>query len=179
MQRNGTWQASFSNKIVMYWDQHQYKKTVLWDSRTNTGYLRSAPGAFDYQAYCVGVDADNDDETNEHACFQSNTDGTHLVSDHEEEGPTTSSATNPEITANGMREENIAGFMTKDLKVQPANVIEDEDEPLAAENPQADGTTNWDTSPLHAFTFLLSSEPFLKSYLLSRPPNVLDARMEQ
>jgi hypothetical protein len=78
-----------------------------------------------------------------------------------------------------MREENIAGFMTKDLKVQPANVIEDKDEPLAAENPQANGTTNWDTSPLHAFTFLLSSEPFLKSYLPSRPQNVLDARMEQ
>jgi hypothetical protein len=34
-----------------------------------------------------------------------------------------------------MREENIADFMTKDLPVQPASVIEDEDEPLAAENP--------------------------------------------
>jgi len=40
-----------------------------------------------------------------------------LVSDDEEEGSTSSSATNP---------------------VQPANVIEDEDEPLAAENPQAE-----------------------------------------
>mmetsp|Transcript_11647 Transcript_11647/g.21160 ORF Transcript_11647/g.21160 Transcript_11647/m.21160 type:complete len:157 (-) Transcript_11647:17-487(-) len=49
-QRNGTWQASFSDKIVMYWDQRRYKKTVSWDSRTNTGYLRSAPGAFDYRA---------------------------------------------------------------------------------------------------------------------------------
>jgi hypothetical protein len=38
-QRNGTWQALFSDKIVMYWDQHQYKKTVSWDSCTNTGYL--------------------------------------------------------------------------------------------------------------------------------------------
>jgi hypothetical protein len=51
--------------------------------------------------------------------------------------PTTSSATNPEITVNGMREENIANFMTKYLPVQPVNVIEDEDEPLAAKNPQA------------------------------------------
>jgi hypothetical protein len=50
----------------------------------------------------------------------------------------TSSAINPEITVDGMREENIADFMTKDLPVQHANVIEDEDEPLAAENPQAE-----------------------------------------
>ena len=137
-QRNGTWQASFSDKIVMYWDQRRYKKTVSWDSRTNTGYLRSAPGAFDYRAYCVGADADNNVEMNERACFQSSTDSTHLVSDDEEEGSTSSSATNPEITVNGMREENIADFMTQDLPVQPANVIEDEDEPLAAENPQAE-----------------------------------------
>jgi hypothetical protein len=89
----------------MYWDQRRYKKTVSWDSHTNTGYLRSAPGAFDYRAYCIGVDADNDIETNEHVCFQSNTDGTHLVSDDEEEGSMTSSAINPEITVDGMREE--------------------------------------------------------------------------
>jgi hypothetical protein len=81
---------------------------------------------------------DNDIETNKHVCFQSNTDGTHLVSDDEEEGSMTSSAINPEITVDGMREENIADFMTKDLPVQHANVIEDEDEPLAAENPQAE-----------------------------------------
>jgi hypothetical protein len=86
----------------------------------------------------VGVDADNDVETNEHVCFQSNTDSTHLVSYDEDVGSMTSSATNPEITVNRMREENIANFMTKDLPVQPANVIEDEDEPLAAENPQAE-----------------------------------------
>jgi hypothetical protein len=42
-----------------------------------------------------------------------------------------------------------------------------------------DGTTDWDTSPLHAFAYLLSLELFLKSYLLSRPQNVLDACTEQ
>jgi hypothetical protein len=87
----------------------------------------------------VGVDADNDVETNGHVCFQSSTDSTHLVSNDEEEGSMNSSATNPDIAVNGMREENIANFMAKDLpvQVQPANVIENEDEPLAAENSQA------------------------------------------
>jgi hypothetical protein len=72
------------------------------------------------------------------AFIQSSTDITHLVSDDEEEGSTTSSATNPEITVNGMREENIANFMTKDLLVQPTNIIADEDKPLATKNPQAE-----------------------------------------
>jgi hypothetical protein len=85
----------------------------------------------------MGVDADNDIDMNEHVCFQSNTDSTHLVPDDKEEGSMTSSATNPEITVNRMREENNADFMTKDLLVQPANVIEDEDKPLTTKNPQA------------------------------------------
>jgi hypothetical protein len=73
----------------------------------------------------MGVDANNDIEMNEHVRFQSNTDSTHLISNDEEEGSMTSSAINPEITVDGMREENIADFMTKDLLVQPANIIED------------------------------------------------------
>jgi hypothetical protein len=46
--QNGTWQASYSNHIVLYWDQPQFKRTVPWDARMNTGYLQSTAGAIDY-----------------------------------------------------------------------------------------------------------------------------------
>jgi hypothetical protein len=87
--RNRTWQASYSDHIILYWDQHQFKRTVPWDTSTNTGYLRSTEGAIDNQVYSASINADNNIEGHEHACFNSHTDGTHLVSDDEQDEDST------------------------------------------------------------------------------------------
>jgi hypothetical protein len=71
--------------MVLYWDQRQYKKTIPWSLRTNTGQFTSAPGATDYRVYAAATDADNQVETYEHVCFQANQDNTHLISDDEDD----------------------------------------------------------------------------------------------
>jgi hypothetical protein len=55
--RNGTWQASYSDHIVLYWDQHRFTRTVPWDASTKTGYLRSAAGAIDYRVFRTPTDS--------------------------------------------------------------------------------------------------------------------------
>jgi hypothetical protein len=60
--QNRTWQASYSDHIIVYWDRHQLKRTVPWDASMNTGYLWSAAGAIDYQVYSATIDADNEVE---------------------------------------------------------------------------------------------------------------------
>jgi len=87
-QREGTWQASYSDTIVMYWDQRRYKRTVKWNARTNTGFFRSAAGAVDYRVYAAAVDTDNEVDVHEHVCYQSHFNNTHLISDDEDDNGT-------------------------------------------------------------------------------------------
>jgi hypothetical protein len=87
-QQDRTWQASFIDMMVLYWDQHQYKKTIPWSPQTNTGQFMSAPGATDYWVYAAATDADNQVETYEHVCFQANQDNTHVTSDDGAPGAT-------------------------------------------------------------------------------------------
>jgi hypothetical protein len=77
--------------MVLYWDQRWYKKTIPWSPRTNTGQLRSTPGATDYQVYAAAIDADNQVETYEPVCFQANQDDMHLVSDDKDDTGTDNS----------------------------------------------------------------------------------------
>jgi hypothetical protein len=141
--QNGTWQASSSNHIILYWDQRQHKRTVPWDASTIAGYFWSTTGAIDYQVFSAAIDADNDIEQHEHVCFNSHTDGTpHLVSDDkQDEDSATPNANDSQVTNDftysERREENIADFFTKELPMQPTNIIEDEDKPFSAKNPQA------------------------------------------
>jgi hypothetical protein len=154
--RDGTWQASYGNRYVMYWDQQRYKKTIEWNSKTNTGIFRSAAGAIDYRVYSAAVDADNEVEKHEHLCFQSHSSDTHLISDDESDNdhsesiddmPNERSTRNNndkpskrEATAdyNETREENLTDYFTEDSIKEPTHVIDDEDEPLAADTPQAE-----------------------------------------
>jgi hypothetical protein len=96
--RNGTWQASYSDHIILYWDQRRFTRTVPWDASTNTGYLWSAAGAIDYRVYSAAIDADNDVERHEHVCFNSHADGTHLVSDDEQDEDSTANANDNQVT---------------------------------------------------------------------------------
>jgi hypothetical protein len=97
--QNRTWQASYSNHIILYWDQCWFKRTVPWDASTNTGYLPSATGAIDYWVYSASIDADNNIEWHEHVCFNSHADGTHLVSnDKQDEDSTIANANDNQVT---------------------------------------------------------------------------------
>jgi hypothetical protein len=43
--RNGTWCATLDDRVILFWDQQRYKKTVfLLPNRTNVGIIRSAHG---------------------------------------------------------------------------------------------------------------------------------------
>ena len=151
-QRDGTWQAHFSDRIIMYWDQRRFQKTVKWNSKTNTGVFSSAAGAIDYRAYAAAVEADNEVEIHEHVCFQSHTDETHLVSDDEDdadplginrlhEPSTNDKPSEREATTEynkETREENLTDFLDQESFKEPTHVIDDEDEPLAADTPQAE-----------------------------------------
>ena len=161
-QRNGTWQASYSDTIVLHWDQRRFKRTVPWSPRTNTGFLRSAAGAIDYRVYSAAVDADNEVETHEHVCYQSHFDDAHLVSDDEQEDPSrgpgarsprpnkcdktisnekigiASDNRHAKYNNDEMREENLTDYFTQESSKEPTNIIDDEDEPLAADTPQAE-----------------------------------------
>ena len=43
--KNGTWCATYSDRIVFHWGQEQYKRTILLDKgSSNVGTFTSAPG---------------------------------------------------------------------------------------------------------------------------------------
>ena len=121
------------------------RETVSWNPRTNTGFFRSAAGAIDYRVYSAAIDAVNEVETHEHVCYQSHIDDTHLVSDDEQENGSVFSndTSNNNHNANAennneTREENLTDYFTKESSKDQVNVIDDEDEPLAADTPQAE-----------------------------------------
>jgi hypothetical protein len=48
--RNGTWCATLDDRIILFWDQQKYQKTVyLLPDRANVGIIRSAHGAQKYE----------------------------------------------------------------------------------------------------------------------------------
>ncbi len=48
--RNGTWCATLDDRIILFWDQQQCKKTTyLLPNRTNVGIIRSAHGTQKYE----------------------------------------------------------------------------------------------------------------------------------
>ena len=50
---NGTWCATFADRVILYWEQRKYQRTVMLDRQgTNVATIRSAPGYKAYEAYC-------------------------------------------------------------------------------------------------------------------------------
>jgi hypothetical protein len=48
--RNGTWCATLDDRVILFWDQQRYKKTVfLLPNRTNVGIIRSAHGTRSFE----------------------------------------------------------------------------------------------------------------------------------
>lgn len=41
---NGTFSINYSDKLVLYWNDGKSTKTIPWSSKTNTAYMRTAPG---------------------------------------------------------------------------------------------------------------------------------------
>ena len=53
---NGTWCATYGNQVVLYWNQQQYKRTILLDpNETNVATIRTAPGYSKYQAFTADI----------------------------------------------------------------------------------------------------------------------------
>jgi hypothetical protein len=73
---NGTWCATFADRVVLYWNQQTYKRTLLLDPNgTNVATIRSAPGYNAYSVFCNQNHPQDDDDT---MCYDVN-----MVSDVE------------------------------------------------------------------------------------------------
>lgn len=50
---NGTWCATYADRIVLFWNQEKYKRTLMLDQEgSNVATIRSAPGYHAYEAFC-------------------------------------------------------------------------------------------------------------------------------
>jgi len=47
---NGTWCATYSDSVVLEWDQRKYRRTIPLSAKTNVGMLQTAPG---FSQYCA------------------------------------------------------------------------------------------------------------------------------
>lgn len=60
--------ATYSDKIILYWHQHQFKCTIPLDIQdTNVVTIFTAPGYTRYHAFCANISHKDDDET-KYAC---------------------------------------------------------------------------------------------------------------
>lgn len=55
---NGTWCATYADKIKLYWDQQQYVRTFYLSPRINEGGLRSAPDVQAFGKACLKIEKD-------------------------------------------------------------------------------------------------------------------------
>jgi hypothetical protein len=75
----GTWCATFPDKIILYWHQRQYQRTIPLDIKdTNVATIYTAPGYTRFDAFCTDIGHEDGYET-EYAC------DTNVVSDDEAE----------------------------------------------------------------------------------------------
>jgi hypothetical protein len=57
--RNGTWCATYDDRIMLFWDQQKYKKTVhLIHNCSNVGVIRSVPRIETYMKTCKTIEKD-------------------------------------------------------------------------------------------------------------------------
>jgi hypothetical protein len=56
--RNGTWCATYANKIKLHWDQQRYTRTIHLNPRSNVGILRMAPTITKYCNVCKHIEED-------------------------------------------------------------------------------------------------------------------------
>ena len=67
--RDGTWCATYSDRIVLYWKQRKYQRTIPLDpDETNVGTIYTAPGYKKHIAFCVEID----ESEHEDLYFQAN-----------------------------------------------------------------------------------------------------------
>jgi len=60
--RYGTWCATYPDKIILYWNQRQYTRTIPLDpSDTNVATIHTAPGYTRYHAFCAKIGQDDTD----------------------------------------------------------------------------------------------------------------------
>ena len=157
--RRGTYCGTYDDACELHWDQRQYRRTLRWDPATNTASFRSASGATTYRVFTAAVEEELGLENDEHVCYQTNV---HLVSDDEgndedSSAPTDEHSADPTLptddlttlpterslplSTDGIDEENLFDLTDDHSRRElrpPPNVIEDEDEALAADNVQAE-----------------------------------------
>ena len=90
---NGTWCATYSDKIKLFWDQQQYVRTVYLSPRSNVGVLRSAPNTQSFAKACIKIEKDADviamptvlEEDNNYEETEEATEPPHFISESEGE----------------------------------------------------------------------------------------------
>ena len=49
---------NFEDKCVEYWNQRQYKQSVIWETKTNTGYFQLDTRSYQYRIFTAATEAD-------------------------------------------------------------------------------------------------------------------------
>ena len=125
----GTWCATYSDAIVLQWNQRKHTRTIPLNSHgSNVGTITTAPGYNRFRAFCAEIGTENEDPV----CYDAN-----LVSDDEtfqEGGQSQGEASQNEDQQTFQQREaplttdfDLDG-PTPDGNVQPPTLIEDEED---------------------------------------------------
>ena len=77
--RNGTWCATYEDRIVFWWDQEKYKRTVSLDEgSSHVGTINTAPGYSRFNAFCATCQEEPDPDIVAYVSA--------IIEDDEEEG---------------------------------------------------------------------------------------------
>lgn len=132
---NGTWCATYADKVVLYWDQQQYQRTIVLDRQgTNVPTIRSAPGFNTYSVFCDEYDQHDDKKA---LCYDVN-----MISDVESDNDvdsinddsnetyirTTPLTTNYSLSNTGANASATKGSIIDTSDMLITHVIDDEEE---------------------------------------------------
>jgi hypothetical protein len=139
--RDGKWHYQTAANFMMEWEQPKFRRTVLWDRRTNARRLQSVPGTKHYRAFAAVHDSQQECSKHEHVVHEA----AHTIPDDRTEATCDCSqgrlsAEAEEDTPPRMyrpdEEENLTDFFTEGEA--PTIILDDKSEILAASRPQAE-----------------------------------------
>ena len=140
--RNGTTCITTLDAVVLSWNQGKYKKTVKLDKHTNTARFKSASGSLQYQLFAASIEYKLNQLSTEHVSYMTKN---HISSDNEDAKQFSKSHAKQTTDENHIIskratdsfEENLSDYLMDPGPV-PTNVIEEEENQLAARDTQAE-----------------------------------------
>ena len=140
--RNGTTCITTLDAVILSWNQGKYKRTVKLDKHTNTARFKSASGSLQYQLFAASIEYKLNQLSTEDVSY---TTKNHISSDNEDSKQFSKSHAKQTTDknhiiskrANDFFEENLSDYLMDPGPV-PTNVIEEEENQLAARDIQAE-----------------------------------------